>query len=509
MGLDIASFKRFFAESWDDIRTTRPSCDDPSQWLPTSSEWSFCVLLIQDDDTGYDESDDPPDRWLEGDDVDETDSDDADDTDDGRCDDRRFVMLWKNLSHDPYSDETTDDDRDKSHDHLHATSILICVVYGEIIQYTEVIVVCKILLLWYNIPMTLFDLIRDPQFRHKYVFQKIVCHLTGWERDTLIARYDEEISSELYDETLRLYNLYAIDHEPLEYILWYVEYGGLRFAVNRHTIIPRPETEYMIEAVRTFLTPVPSPYSAALHWQDEGWPQDTLKKYILVDVGTGSGVLGLSILHSHGSQIDTAFLIDISEDALAVAKGNYERLVAEEKIDVEIEVVLEKGNLLSSPALDNYRHSERFLPSQEWQPQMMQSSQAWQGIVIVANLPYIPDETFDTNPDLSIKYEPRVAFVGGDDGLDLYRVMFGQLVRWRDREIEDGRDHASSIIHHWSITMFLEMMTWQVDILRKEFEWLEFEEIATFHFQIRIVRVQISEDWSQKIRRLVSVGENG
>ena len=91
---------------------------------------------------------------------------------------------------------------------------------------------------------------------------------------------------------------------------------------------------------------------------------------------------------------------------------------------------------------------------------------------MLANLPYIPDETFDTNPDLSIKYEPRVAFVGGDDGLELYRIMFAQIC-------ESGYD----------TTMFLEMMTWQVDILRKEFEWLVFEEIKTFHFQIKIVKV--------------------
>ena len=98
--------------------------------------------------------------------------------------------------------------------------------------------------------------------------------------------------------------------------------------------------------------------------------------------------------------------------------------------------------------------------------------------MILANLPYIPDETFDTNPDQSIKFEPRVAFVGGDDGLDLYRIMFQQI-----KELD------KRITIKQALTMFLEMMTWQVDILRHEFEWLLFEEIKTFHFQIRIVKV--------------------
>ena len=105
----------------------------------------------------------------------------------------------------------------------------------------------------------------------------------------------------------------------------------------------------------------------------------------------------MSILHSHGSQIDFAFLIDISEDALGVTKKNYGFLIEHGHIDRDISVVIEKGNLFSSPGLDE-RNLSDFLIKGE--------------IIVVANLPYIPDETFDTNPDQSIKFEPRVAFVG-------------------------------------------------------------------------------------------------
>jgi release factor glutamine methyltransferase len=273
--------------------------------------------------------------------------------------------------------------------------------------------------------------------------------LLWFERSELIIHYDDRLDdTEILSKIKQLYDEYAIGKQPLEYILWYVEYGWLRFHVNKNTIIPRPETEYMIEAVREFfLTPIPSP------WQEEGWPQDTLKKYTLVDVGTGSGVLWLSILHSHASQIASAFLIDISEGALEVARHNYDHLLTQWQIDPSIEVVIEKGNLFE---IQNSKFK-------------IQNDKE---IVILANLPYIPDETFDTNPDQSIKFEPRVAFVGWDDGLDLYRIMFEQIR-------ESG----------CQFTMFLEMMTWQVDILRQEFDWLLFEEIKTFHFQIRIVKV--------------------
>lgn len=58
-------------------------------------------------------------------------------------------------------------------------------------------------------------------------------------------------------------------------------------------------------------------------------------------------------------------MIDISDDALFVAKKNYNYLVEEEKIEKEIEVVIEKGNLFTSPGLDLYLHSDRFLSTQK------------------------------------------------------------------------------------------------------------------------------------------------
>jgi methylase of polypeptide subunit release factors len=101
---------------------------------------------------------------------------------------------------------------------------------------------------------------------------------------------------------------------------------------------------------------------------------------------------------------------------------------------------------------------------------------------LVANLPYIPDETFDTNALENVqKREPRLAFVGGNDGLDLYREMFHQIKTFQ----------LSSF--PFPLTMFLEMMTRQVEILKAEFgERLIFEEVKTFHFNIRIVKAKIS-----------------
>ena len=105
-------------------------------------------------------------------------------------------------------------------------------------------------------------------------------------------------------------------------------------------------------------------------------------------------------------------------------------------------------------------------------------------VILVANLPYIPEETFDNNALETVqKREPRIAFVGGDDGLDLYRTMFHQI----EAHIQNKK------LNPENLELFLEMMTWQVDILRKEFKNLTFEEVKTFHFNIRIVKVIIQQ----------------
>ena len=98
-------------------------------------------------------------------------------------------------------------------------------------------------------------------------------------------------------------------------------------------------------------------------------------------------------------------------------------------------------------------------------------------IVLVANLPYIPEETFEANVSDNVKkWEPKPAFVGGDDGLDYYRIMLDQIIGLKPEKF----------------VMFLEMMTWQVDILRQLYsDVFVFEEVKTFHFNIRIVKAYL------------------
>ena len=285
--------------------------------------------------------------------------------------------------------------------------------------------------------MQLQALIQNPAYKKKFVLEKLLCHYLDKTRTELWIDAEQELSEELVKKIQEDYRAYEEDEKPLEYILGFVEFFGVRFWVNEHTLIPRPETEYMITAI-----------TEELQSREDS-------DHILLDIGTGSGVLWCSVLLQNGGKIREVFLADISADALYVANRNYNDLIDSSLYDTRIV----QSDLCAF--LESY---SGIIEGRK--------------LIMTANLPYIPDQTFDENSPANVqKWEPRFAFVGGDDGLDLYRKMFAQLLELKD-QVSD-------------LVMFLEMMTWQVDILRKEYEGvIEFEEVKTFHFNIRIVKAR-------------------
>ncbi len=285
--------------------------------------------------------------------------------------------------------------------------------------------------------MQLQALIQNPAYKKKFVLEKLLCHYLDKTRTELWIDAEQELSEELVKKIQEDYRAYEEDEKPLEYILGFVEFFGVRFWVNEHTLIPRPETEYMITAI-----------TEELQSREDS-------DHILLDIGTGSGVLWCSVLLQNGGKIKEVFLADISADALYVANRNYNDLIDGSLYDTRIV----QSDLCAF--LESY---SGIIEGRK--------------LIMTANLPYIPDQTFDENSPANVqKWEPRFAFVGGDDGLDLYRKMFAQLLELKD-QVSD-------------LVMFLEMMTWQVDILRKEYEGvIEFEEVKTFHFNIRIVKAR-------------------
>ena len=299
--------------------------------------------------------------------------------------------------------------------------------------------------------MNIRNLLSDSYFQQKKVVEKLLCHYTWITKEQLFTSYEKELTKEEYDAIKLWYDAYTKDKKPLEFIMWYVEFFQRKFKVDSRCLIPRPETEYMIEGVN----------EEVARSKELG-----VSNNILIDVGTGCGVLGLSVLLENPTFFKNAFLTEYYPETLNLAKENYETYKTQlwEQTDIK----LLQGNLVAFLLDPSY-----WLLATNY--------------YIVANLPYIPDETFDTQAEDNVKKrEPRPAFVWWKDWLDFYREMFGQLFEFQKINTTTS---PQSLVPSPYITMFLEMMTRQVDILRQEFsDKIDFEEIKTFHFNIRIVK---------------------
>ena len=288
--------------------------------------------------------------------------------------------------------------------------------------------------------MKIQELLQDPKIQQKRVMENLICHFLDISREDLWTNLDNEIDTNIETKIMQAYDDFVVKKKPLEYVLGYVEFLRNKFKIDERALIPRPETEYMIQAVNEHIQ----------SWKI-GQPA------VLFDIGTGCGVLWLSVLLHNKDFFEKAYLSEYIEYTLSLARENYENY-KNELWNTDVKLV--QSNLISFAwgCLKNNEFSDK------------------KNFLLVANLPYIPEQTFNENVWENVKnWEPKPAFVGGEDWLDYYREMFQQLFDFWIKPI-----------------MFLEMMTRQVDILRKEFwEKIDFDEVKTFHFNIRIVKAEI------------------
>ncbi len=167
--------------------------------------------------------------------------------------------------------------------------------------------------------------------------------------------------------------------EPLPYVLGIWEFFGLAFQVTSDVLIPRPETELLVEKAIAWLQKCPSGRTVA-------------------DIGTGSGAIAVSI----AVNVSNVHILatDISPAALEVARWNAQKNHVSEKIE--------------------------FLECDLFPTQSGLDARAFN--LICANLPYIPTETLHHLPIFG--REPTLALDGGKDGLDLYRRLFSLAPKW-------------------------------------------------------------------------------
>ncbi|MBO9665752.1 MAG: peptide chain release factor N(5)-glutamine methyltransferase [Bdellovibrio sp.] len=205
----------------------------------------------------------------------------------------------------------------------------------------------------------------------------LFAHSLKLERIQLYLKFDQPLS-ETELAGLRELVRRRGQGEPVAYILGYRDFFGHRFEVNSSTLIPRPETEQVVEEVLA-------------------WAKDKEKAYSLIDLGTGTGCLGLSLL----KELPNAKLIsvDISESALAVAKRNAESLGVAERVHF---VHDDAGNVdLVMSAFKNFMGHATI-------------------DVLASNPPYIASN--DPNVEENVrKFEPSSALFAEEEGLALLR----------------------------------------------------------------------------------------
>ncbi len=269
-----------------------------------------------------------------------------------------------------------------------------------------------------------------------YAWSSILSFLLGVSRQELILGSELFLTPSLYQRFEELYTLYAHSHKPLAYILWCEEFAWRNFMVNQSVLIPRPESEYFLETVSSFF------HNHTL-----------VKSAMLVDLGTGSWCLGISLVSLLDSYFHVCYLVDISVEALEVAQWNASHLLSSHQ---QNKVCCIQSDLLA------------FLLSEPLSP-------TFDCVVIVANLPYVPLWFSGLEKPVE-QWEPALALFSGEDWLLHYKRLMADLSRLQEN-------------HYFSCgsVVFMEMMRDQYSCLSSEYYFLwQWCSYPTFHDNIVI-----------------------
>lgn len=206
--------------------------------------------------------------------------------------------------------------------------------------------------------------------------QLLLAHVLGTDRTWLFAHHDYPLAADQAEAFTELV-VRRIHREPVAYLIGRKEFYGLDFAVDERVLIPRPETEMLVD----FLL-------AHVQAAEE-------RTFVIADVGTGSGAIAVTTAaHTTNTRI---YGLDISPDALAVAEEN--------------------GRCLAPKARLQFLQSDLLAALPE------------PADVIVANLPYVTDSEYTGLAPEIREYEPQLALTAGDKGLDVIKRLLDQVRR--------------------------------------------------------------------------------
>lgn len=250
----------------------------------------------------------------------------------------------------------------------------------------------------------------------------LLAYILKKDRSYIVAHPEFPIS--LYK---RLFFYYVLKKRnrgiPIAYLLGHKEFFGIDFIVNRHTLIPRPETELMVEEVLSQI----QKYFEQSHKNLNQTNDQKDEKIILIDIGTGSGCIPISIIKNIPEKKVTSIAVDTSSFALRVAGRNAK--------NHNVAITFLHGNLLE-PLNKIFSLHQLDSASKQTTPYLL---------FITANLPYLRTEQYNNEP--SIQHEPRHALVAQNNGLALYEELLQQL----------QKIFQQTMINRFSTSLFLEI----------------------------------------------------
>lgn len=230
----------------------------------------------------------------------------------------------------------------------------------------------------------------------------LIAHILKKPREFILAHPEQEITKAKKQKIIK--NIKERSKGvPIAYLTGHKEFFGLDFLVNKNVLVPRPDTEIMVEEAI----------------QEIKKPKN--QKIILVDIGTGSGCIPISIAKTLSNSSPykgeagggfAVYAIDISPQALTIARKNAH--INKTKIKFL------RGDLLE-PIIKNFKILK------------FQNSK----IIITANLPYLTPKQFKQEP--SIQHEPKLALVAKKKGLELYEKLLKQISQLSKSYLPTGK----------------------------------------------------------------------
>ncbi len=237
----------------------------------------------------------------------------------------------------------------------------------------------------------------------------LLCHTLQVDKSFLFAHFGDPLDDRRCEQYFKLIDERAA-RRPVAYILGSQEFMGLSFSVDERVLIPRPDTETLVEQALELLSQERQP----------------LGGFEVLDLCTGSGAIAISLACLLPGRKLKVTASDLSEEALAVARENAERNKVENMV-----------SFVGGDLYEGIPRSRKGVPKKRFD-------------LITANPPYVRNDVLPTLQREIVEYEPSMALLGGADGLDFYRRIIGEAPDFLKKNgallLEIGHDQGAALL---------------------------------------------------------------